>query len=89
MKINIMIILFLTLTGLCLSSCGATPHVSQISKNQYQIDIQDSIPPNRQNMNAQFIHASRKMCSNPKIITQQYVPNPSGTDHLIGTIECN
>ena len=69
-------------------ACGVTPHVTKLSNNQYHIDIQDGIPGNRSAMTAKFYETARQRCANYKIVSRQYVPNPDGTDHLIGTIEC-
>lgn len=80
-------ILFISVLVL-ISACAVAPRVTRISDNQYHIDIQDGIPPSRSAMTEKFYEKARQLCPNYRIVSQQYVPNPSGTDHLIGTIEC-
>ena len=70
-------------------ACATTSNISQLSGNQYHIDVQAGIPGIRTEMTKKFIETARGHCLNFNIISQQYVPNPNGTDHLIGVIECN
>lgn len=80
-------VLFMSLSAL-VAACAPTSSVTRLPNDQYHIDVQDAIPPNRSGMTKAFNEAAAKYCPNFKIVTQQYVPNPSGTDHMIGTIEC-
>jgi hypothetical protein len=80
--------IFLTALLVLLVACAPNATIIKMQDKQYSIDIQNRLS-GRTAMTVKFNEAARKQCNGKfKLITQQYVPNPDGSDHLIGVIEC-